>query len=286
MEFTGERLVPGASDPDLENEHLARYCFAEPLCAGRRVLDAGCGVGYGSQRLAGAGATVIAVDNDAESLRYGRSHHPGGCFLQGDCVALPFRERSFDLVLAFEVIEHLSGWADLIREAARVLAPDGLFLVSTPNRLCYRAAGQAPNPFHVHEFDYDEFREALAESFAHCAVYAENHVPAIAFTSGDGDAGRVAFGARRDRPAEADFFLAVCSSEARSLPPSLTYLPAVANVLREREKHIRALQETVSRQKEQHAMVEAKMSRELSRLPYRILRRLRLAPKLPDKWSG
>ena len=37
MEFTGERLVPGASDPDLENEHLARYCFAEPLCAGRRI---------------------------------------------------------------------------------------------------------------------------------------------------------------------------------------------------------------------------------------------------------
>lgn len=285
MEFTGERLVPGACDPDLENEHLARYCFAEPLCAGRRVLDAGCGVGYGSQRLAGAGATVIAVDNDAESLRYGQSTHPGGCFLQGDCVALPFQEGSFDLVVAFEVIEHLSGWADLIREAARVLAPEGLFLVSTPNRACYRTAGQAPNPFHVHEFDHDEFRGALAECFAHCAVYAENHVPAIAFTNDDDDAGRVAFGDRRDRPAEADFFLAVCSGEARSLPPSFAYLPAVANVLREREEHIRALQGMMGRERERHATVEDRMSRELSRLPYRILRRLRLAPRLPDKWS-
>lgn len=285
MEFTGERLVPGASDPDLENEHFARYCFAEPLCAGRRVLDAGCGVGYGSQRLAGAGGTVIAVDSDAAPLRYGRSNFPGGCFLQGDCVALPFRESSFDVVVAFEVIEHIPGWADLIREAARVLAPDGLFLVSTPNRACYRVAGQAPNPFHVHEFEYDEFRQALAESFAHCAVYTENHVPAVSFTSGDVDAGRVAFGVRRDQPAEADFFLAVCSSEARSLPPNLTYLPAVANVLREREEHIREIQGLLDRETERHAMVEARMSRELSRLPYRILRRLGLAPKLPDKWS-
>ena len=285
MEFTGERLVPGASDPDLENEHFARYCFAEPLCAGRRVLDAGCGVGYGSQRLARAGATVIAMDSDAESLRYGQSKFPGGCFLQGDCVALPFRESSFDLVVAFELIEHLTGWADLIREAARVLAPEGLFLVSTPNRACYRAAGQAPNPFHVHEFEYDEFREALAESFAHCAVYAENHVPAIAFTSGDVDTGRVAFGARRDQPAEADFFLALCSSEARSLPPNLAYLPSVANVLREREEHIREMQGLLDRETERHAEVEATMSRELSRLPYRVLRRLGLAPRLPDKWS-
>ena len=285
MEFTGERLVPGASDPDLENEHLARYRFAESLCPGRRVLDAGCGVGYGSQWLARAGAIVVAVDIDAKSLRYGQSKYPGGDFLQGDCVALPFQDSSFDLVVAFEVIEHLSDWADLISEAGRVLAPGGLLLVSTPNRACYRQDGQEPNPFHVHEFDYDEFRSALAECFAHCAVYAENHVPAISFTRGDADSGQVAFGMRRDQPAEADFFLAVCSSEPTDLPPSLTYIPVAANVLREREEHIRKLHRLVGWQTLQHALVEEKMSRELSRLPYRILRRLRLAPKLPDKWS-
>lgn len=285
MEFTGERLVPGASDPDLENEHLARYRFAESLCPGRRVLDAGCGVGYGSQWLARAGAIVVAVDIDANSLRYGQSKYPGGDFLHGDCVALPFQDSSFDLVVAFEVIEHLSGWADLISEAGRVLAPGGLFLVSTPNRACYRTEGQEPNPFHVHEFDYDEFRAALAECFAHCAVYAENHVPAISFTRGDADSGQVAFGMRRDQPAEADFFLAVCSSEPTDLPPSLTYIPVAANVLREREEHIRKLHRLVGSQTVQHALVEEKMSRELSRLPYRILRRLRLAPKLPNKWS-
>lgn len=285
MEFTGERLVPGASDPDLENEHFARYRFAESLCPGRRVLDAGCGLGYGSQRMARAGASVVAVDNDAKSLRYGQSKYPGGDFLQGDCVALPFQDSSFDLVVAFELIEHLSGWADFISEAGRVLAPEGLFLVSTPNRACYRKEGQEPNPFHVHEFEYDEFRAALAESFTHCVVYAENHVPAISFTSGEADSGQVAFETRRDQPAEADFFLAVCSTEPADLPPSLTYVPAVANVLREREEHIQKLHRLLGWETVRHAMVEEKMSQELSRLPYRILRRLRLAPKLPDTWA-
>ena len=51
MEFTGERVVPGQTDVDLMNEHLARYGFAESLVAGKRVLDAGCGVGYGAARL-------------------------------------------------------------------------------------------------------------------------------------------------------------------------------------------------------------------------------------------
>ena len=63
MEFTGERVVPGQTDVDLMNEHLARYGFAESLVAGKRVLDAGCGVGYGSARLARSPDRVVGLDN-------------------------------------------------------------------------------------------------------------------------------------------------------------------------------------------------------------------------------
>ena len=63
MEFTGERVVPGQTDVDLMNEHLARYGFAESLVAGKRVLDAGCGVGYGSARLARSADRVVGLDN-------------------------------------------------------------------------------------------------------------------------------------------------------------------------------------------------------------------------------
>ena len=48
MEFTGERLVLGEVDKELETEHLDRYRFALQFAAGKTVLDAACGTGYGT----------------------------------------------------------------------------------------------------------------------------------------------------------------------------------------------------------------------------------------------
>ena len=63
-------------------------------------------------------------------------------------------------MVAFEVIEHLEDWRDFLREVRRVLAPRGQFIVSTPNKLYYTESRGATgaNPFHVHEFDFEEFR--------------------------------------------------------------------------------------------------------------------------------
>ena len=67
-------------------------------------------------------------------------------------------------------------------------------------------------------------------------------------------------------------------------PRCLAYLPSDGNLLRDRELHIAKLRQWVAALESRHAEVEGKMSRELSRLPYRILRRLGLAPKLPREW--
>ncbi len=285
MDFTGERLVPEASGPDLRNEHLARYCFAEPLAQGKRVLDAGCGVGYGARRLSGPAATVFALDNSSEALRHGKRTYSGVEFVQGDCTKLPFQEASLDLVLAFEVIEHLNSWPRLIREAARTLTPSGIFVVSTPNRTYYSCSRDEPNPFHTHEFDYAEFRAALVETFPHCVVFFQNHAPAIAFTHGNSKQARTYFEAAENDPTTAHFFVAVCSQSPLDLPADLAYVPHSGNILRERELHVGKLKDWILTLERRHAEVEAKMSRELSRLPYRMLRRLKLAPELPRKWS-
>ena len=52
VEFTGERVIPGQVNDDLWSEHVARYAFARRYAEGKRVLDAGCGAGYGSAELA------------------------------------------------------------------------------------------------------------------------------------------------------------------------------------------------------------------------------------------
>src|SRR5215472_2422998 len=101
-EFTGERVIPGQVDPDLMNEHLARYAFAARLARGKRVLDAGCGTGYGSGELAKTAASVLGVDQSNDAAVFARENYrlPNLHFTQGSVVALPFSDASFDLVVA------------------------------------------------------------------------------------------------------------------------------------------------------------------------------------------
>src|SRR5579883_1695375 len=108
-EFTGERVIPGEVDVDLLNEHLARYAFAARLARGKRVLDAGCGAGYGSAELAEMAEEVTGVDVAPEAVAYANEHYtlPNLRFEQGSCTSLAYGDGCFDLVVAFEVIEHL-----------------------------------------------------------------------------------------------------------------------------------------------------------------------------------
>ncbi len=272
------------SDPDLRNEHLARYCFAEPLARGQRCLDVGCGEGYGAASLAAESEAAYGLDNSEEAVARARDTFPEVAFVRGDCGMLPFADASLDLVTAFEVIEHLQDGARLISEAARVLAPAGVFLVSTPNRDYYRTTRAEPNPFHAHEFSYQEFRAALLAAFPHCTVFLQNHVGAIAISSDRAAETRARVSTRAADPGSAHFFVAACAMRPLGDLPGLAFLPSDANLLRERELHIAKLRKWVDALESRHRQAERKMGRELSRLPYRILRRLRLAPKLPPEW--
>ena len=238
MEFTGERVIPGQTDPDLLNEHVARYRFAESLASGRSVLDLGCGVGYGSALLAAKAEQVYALDNSLGALTSGRQGHSNIRFLQGDGAALPLRDNSIDVVVAFEVIEHLEHWAEMLSEAARVLKADGQLLVSTPNRVYYQASRSEPNPFHVHEFDFPEFEAALEKEFQSVRIFFENHTNAITFAPKDVQGVRTLLEDSSSDSNQANFFLAVCSQTAQYGSPAFLYVPKSGNILHEREQHI------------------------------------------------
>jgi len=257
MEFTGERVVPGKTDPDLMNEHWARYRFAEPLVYGKRVLDAGCGTGYGSSCLARSARQVLALDASGKALRAAQAEYanPKVALLEADCGRLPVRDTSVDVVVAFEVIEHLENWEVLIAEAARVLVPHGQFVVSTPNRRYSEESRQEPNPFHEHEFEYREFESELGKHFPHVLLFLENHSDAITFIPPEVEGVRTRLENRDRDPDEAHFFLAVCSKHPQHGSPAFVFLPSGGNVLREREQHVNLLREEV--QKRQVALDEA-----------------------------
>jgi SAM-dependent methyltransferase len=240
-------------DPNLLNEHVARYRFAARFAAGAVVLDAGCGSGYGSADLGGMGraARVVGIDVSAEAVRHAASTFggPGICFLEAACETLPFADDAFDLVVAFEVIEHLEKWQDLLDQARRVLRPGGLLIVSTPNKAYYAEtrAAAGPNPFHVHEFERGEFRAALSAVFPQVHLWSQNRSEAIVFVPEAPSHG--ALDAAGDaEPENAHFFLAVCSQSPLPEPEAFGWLPRAGNLLRERERHI-ALLEAELRQK-------------------------------------
>ena len=245
-EFTGERLIPGEVDIDLLNEHMARYHFAVRLARAKRVLDAGCGAGYGSAELANVAESVFAIDIAPEAVEYARAHYPipNLAFEQASCTALPYADGAFDLVVAFEVIEHLENWRDFLQEVRRVLAPAGQLIVSTPNRLYYTESrgAEGANPFHVHEFDFDEFTRELKQFFPYVSMFLENHIEGVTFQPHEpGHTVEARVDSADPLPDESHFFLAVCAHRPQIGNPTFLYVPRVANVLRERERHIAKL---------------------------------------------
>lgn len=257
-EFTGERVIPGLVDDELWDEHIARYAFATRLAAGKRVLDIGCGTGYGVAEMARSAAFAVGIDSAAEAS-------PGaGIFLQASATALPFKPGAFDLITAFEVIEHLTDWQQMLAEARRVLHPDGVFLVSTPNKSSYAEsrADAGPNPFHIHEFEYAEFHAALQAVFPAVSIYLQNRVEAFTFSGSSStiDASATSAGL----PEHAQFFLAVCA--LRTSPVTgFVYLPTASNLLRERERHIRKLCDELALTKDWLAQLTSERDRLLAK---------------------
>ncbi len=170
MKFTGERVIPEQVEltPLLE-EHLARYFFAREFVQGQRVLDLGCGTGYGSYYLSQKGAQfVLATDIDAEAIQYARLHYkaPNLAYFQSNGSHLPLSQQTFNIIVSFEVIEHLQAVEAYLTEISRVMTDNGWLIGSTPNKLIYSmGANESHNPFHWREYDPSELDSLLKQFF-------------------------------------------------------------------------------------------------------------------------
>lgn len=165
-----ERMVPELHRPSLMYaEHMTRYLAAQPLVAGKRVLDIASGSGYGSHLLAQTAASVTGVDVSATAVDYARATYPADNleFRVGDATDIPLPDASVDVVVTFETIEHVADYRRFLGEIDRVLAPDGLAIISTPNDIEFVEG----NHFHLHEFVYDELVELVRERFDHVEPY-------------------------------------------------------------------------------------------------------------------
>lgn len=164
--FTGER--PGwGEDFDYDYaRHMAAYLHAATLVAGRRVLDAGCGEGFGTATLAPLAAEVVGVDYSADAIRECRRlwcdvSRPNLRFEQVDLTHPGYFAERFDVVLNFQVLEHIRDTGPFLRALGERLSPDGVLVLTTPNRL--RSVSE--NPFHVREYTAAELASELGSIF-------------------------------------------------------------------------------------------------------------------------
>jgi SAM-dependent methyltransferase len=163
LTLTGERTIPGL---DIENywfrRHEVVYQRLAEHCVGADVLEAGCGEGYGADLIADVARRVIAVDYDESAVAHVRARYPRVNVMQANLAQLPLPDSSVDIVVNFQVIEHLWDQTQFVVECARVLRPSGLLMMSTPNRITFSPGRDTPvNPFHTRELNAGELAELL-----------------------------------------------------------------------------------------------------------------------------
>jgi SAM-dependent methyltransferase len=142
--------------------HEAAYEWACELARGR-VLEVGCGEGYGSALLATAADHVLGVDYDALTVAHAAHRYPAVSFVRGNLAALPVASAAIDLLATLQVIEHVWNHPEFVRECRRVLRSDGRLVVTTPNRLTFSPGLDTPvNPFHTVEFTARELAGLLS----------------------------------------------------------------------------------------------------------------------------
>jgi SAM-dependent methyltransferase len=168
-----ERIVPDGTEPGIVALHEKRYEFALSFCAGKDVLDAGCGVGYGSAILARAARRVVGVDRSEEAIAYANRRYarPNIEFVVDDLLELGQPDDAFDVVCAFEVIEHVEDPGAHLAHVVRVLRADGVYVVSTPR--AEGADGALKSPYHIVEYSHDELARLLRSFFAEVEVFGQ-----------------------------------------------------------------------------------------------------------------
>ena len=163
LPLTGERTVPGIPAENYWfRRHEVVYRALLSRCAGREVLEAGAGEGYGADMIADVARRVVGLDYDLTAVEHIRARYPRVCMLHGNLAQLPLPDDAVDVVVNFQVIEHLWDQGQFLRECARVLRPGGELLISTPNRITFSPGRDTPlNPFHTRELDAAELTELL-----------------------------------------------------------------------------------------------------------------------------
>jgi 2-polyprenyl-3-methyl-5-hydroxy-6-metoxy-1,4-benzoquinol methylase len=196
MEFTGERFIPGIKEYDqspIAYEHWQRYYSLLNYVKGKTVLDIACGEGYGSNLISQYAEKVFGADISSETIHHAKSRYsaPNLNFSVESIENLDHEDQSIDIIVSFETIEHVDTNMQeaFLREAVRVLKPEGVVILSCPNKKV--ASDDAfenwgyKNEFHIKEYYLDEFDDFLRRHFRYVHFYYQRYENVLVLSSAE-----------------------------------------------------------------------------------------------------
>lgn len=174
-EYFWERMYPGTVFATLNHflTHMGRYQYVKQfLGKGDVVIDAACGIGYGTRYLSDHCSRVYGVDLSSDSLSLARRyyHHENIKWMKEDVTALPMADHSIDCFVSMETFEHIASPERLLTEIRRVLKKGGSGYISTPNGKSPRRK-KINNPYHVKEYSHEEMNRMCGRIFDDVSIY-------------------------------------------------------------------------------------------------------------------
>ena len=242
----------------IELEHFHRYIFASHFVKGKLVLDIACGEGYGSNMLAaGIASHVIGVDISEEAVEHAKQQYqkPNLEFKQSSCDAIPLADSSIDVVVSFETIEHHDRHEEMLQEIKRVLKPDGILIISSPDKYEYSDKPGRTNIYHVKELYRHEFDGLIAHHFQNMISYGQRVLYGSAILREDGPSSIYTAELTDDTFVQAPgiqrpLYLIVVASDAKlpPLPSSIleppdNHIDTLNDIITKRDYHISVLKE-------------------------------------------
>jgi len=189
MKYTGERFILGENfcgpDTNIHKEHISRYQFASNYIKGKKILDIACGTGYGCKMFVECGAKyVIGCDISNETVDYAKEHflEKDIEFHKKDIRNLDFPDETFDCVVSFETLEHITEQEHVIDELKRVLKKGGILIISTPNKEVRSLDEENTNIFHEKELTVNEFKNLLNNHFPNFKLFSQRLIKDISLS--------------------------------------------------------------------------------------------------------
>jgi 2-polyprenyl-3-methyl-5-hydroxy-6-metoxy-1,4-benzoquinol methylase len=175
--WTGERLETSIFSRDT-TDHLHRYAIAFEYIKDKVVLDIASGEGYGSNLMSNEAKFVFGVDIDANTIekankKYIKSNLK---YLRGSTSNIPIESGSIDVVISYETLEHHDEHEQMMLEIQRVLKPNGILIISTPDKHYYSDIRNFKNSFHVKELYKQEFIDLISKYFKFSQLLNQAHI--------------------------------------------------------------------------------------------------------------